>query len=146
MTGLINIINQYSSKLSILPIIVVMNIIISLLIYFLTRKKFPKFIPSIIMGVLSIIIGIYSISIFTTARGLNLSWIAVFLATAAFVGLFTCFIVDLILSIKKNYDDLESNKQPVRKASKKTESNKSKNKKLNSDSKNTNKKNNLKSK
>ena len=132
MTGLVNIINQYSSKLSILPIIVVMNIIISLLIYFLTRKKFPKFIPSIIMGVLSIIIGIYSLSIFTTARGLDLSWIAVFLATAAFVGLFTCFIIDLILSIKKNNDELEASKQSIRKARK--------DKNLNSD---TNKKNDL---
>lgn len=142
MTGLINIINQYSSKLSILPIIVVMNIIISLLIYFLTKKKFPKFIPSIIMGVLALIIGIYSLSIFTTARGLDLSWIAVFLATAAIVGLFTCFIVDLILSIKRNNEELEESKQPIRKARKKktfTSKQKDKNKNLNSDSKNNRK-------
>ena len=132
MTGLINIINQHSSELNILPIIVVMNIIISLLIHFLTKKKFTKFIPSIVIGVGSIILLIYSISIFTRPRGLYLAWIAIFLGTAALVGIFTCFIIDLIVSIKINNEQL-SNKQSIRKASKKNNSYKaSKNKEINS--------------
>lgn len=132
MTGLINIINQHSSELNILPIIVVMNIIISLLIHFLTKKNFTKFIPSIVIGVGSIILLIYSISIFTRPRGLYLAWIAIFLGTAALVGIFTCFIIDLIVSIKINNEQL-SNKQSIRKASKKNNSYKaSKNKEINS--------------
>jgi hypothetical protein len=132
MTGLINIINQHSSELNILPIIVVMNIIISLLIHFLTKKKFTKFIPSIVIGVGSIMLLIYSISIFTRPRGLYLAWIAIFLGTAALVGIFTCFIIDLIVSIKINNEQL-SNKQSIRKASKKNNSYKaSKNKEINS--------------
>lgn len=118
MTGLINIINQYSSELNILPIIVVMNIIISLLIHFLSKKKFTKFIPSIVIGIVSIILLIYSISIFTSPRGLYLAWIAIFLGSAALVGVFTCFIIDLIISIKINNEELNNN-QPLRKASKK---------------------------
>ena len=136
MTGLINIINQYSSELNILPIIVVMNIIISLLIHFLSKKKFTKFIPSIVIGIVSIILLISSISIFTSPRGLYLAWIAIFLGSAALVGVFTCFIIDLIISIKINNEELNNN-QPLRKASKKSNSYKASKNKKNKEKNNT---------
>lgn len=107
MTGLINLIAQYSSKLNILPIVVVMNIIITILIHFLTKRKFPKFLPSIILGIGSLGLLIYSLKIFTSPRGLDLSWIAVFFGTSALVGLFTCFIIDLIYSIRQTSTSME---------------------------------------
>lgn len=100
MTGLINLIAQNSSKLSILPVVVVMNIIITILIHFLAKRKIVKFFPSFALGIGAILLLIYSLNIFTTPRGINLTWIAVFLGSSALVGLFTCFIIDLIKSIK----------------------------------------------
>lgn len=100
MTGLINLIAQYSSKLNILPVVVVMNIIITILIHFLAKRKIVKFFPSIALGIGAILLLIYSLNIFTTPRGLDLTWISVFLGTSALVGLFTCFIIDLVKSIK----------------------------------------------
>lgn len=110
MAGLINLITQYSSKLSILPVVVVMNIIITILIYFLSKRKIVKFFPSFGLGIIALLLGIYSFNIFTTPRGLDLSWIAVFLGTSALVGLFVCFIIDLIDSIKNTELD-QSNTQ-----------------------------------
>lgn len=102
MTGLINLISEYSSRLAILPILVLMNVIITVIIHFINNRKILKFLPSLIVGIVAVIIGIYSISIFHTPMGLNTAWIAVFLGTAALVGICVCFIIDLIYSIKKN--------------------------------------------
>lgn len=118
MTGLINIINQYSSELNILPIIVVMNIIITILIHFLNKKKIIKYIPSLCLGVAALIILFSGLRQFTSARGLDLSWIAVFLGTAALVGLFTCFIIDLIVSIRKQTSEIEISNQKDKKSAK----------------------------
>lgn len=109
MTGLINLITQYSSKLNILPIVVVMNIIITVLIHFLTKKKFPKFLLSLLLGIGALALLIYSLKIFTSPRGLDITWIAVFLGTSALVGLFTCFIIDLVISIRKTSTIMEKN-------------------------------------
>lgn len=113
MTGLINLIAQNSSKLSILPVVVVMNIIITILIHFLAKRKIVKFFPSFALGIGAILLLIYSLNIFTTPRGLNLAWIAVFLGTSALVGLFTCFIIDLIKSIKHTDLEVASNEGHV---------------------------------
>lgn len=102
MTGLVNLITQHSEKLNILPIIVVMNIIITILIHFLTKRKFIKYIPSLAIGIGALVLLLNALKIFTTERGLDLSWIAVFLGTAALVGLFTCFILDLATSIVRS--------------------------------------------
>lgn len=102
MSGLINLISEYSSRLAILPILVLMNVIVTVIIHFINNKKILKFLPSFILGIVAIVIGIYSISIFHTPMGLNTAWIAVFLGTAALVGICVCFIIDLIYSIKKN--------------------------------------------
>lgn len=113
MTGLINLIAQNSSKLSILPVVVVMNIIITILIHFLAKRKIVKFFPSFALGIGAILLLIYSLNIFTTPRGINLTWIAVFLGTSALVGLFTCFIIDLIKSIKHVNLEVASNEGHV---------------------------------
>lgn len=55
MTGLLNLIAQYSSKLNILPVIVAMNIIITILIHFLSKRKIVKFFPSFALGIISIL-------------------------------------------------------------------------------------------
>lgn len=113
MTGLINLIAQYSSKLNILPVVVVMNIIITILIHFLAKRKIVKFFPSIALGIGAILLLIYSLNIFTTPRGLDLTWISVFLGTSALVGLFTCFIIDLVKSIKNTDLAVANEGQPV---------------------------------
>ena len=104
MTGLINLISEYSSRLAILPILVVMNIIITVIIHFINNKKILKYLPSIIIGLASLVIGLYSVSIFSSPRGLNTAWIAVFLASSALVGIFTGLIIDLLISLGKNLD------------------------------------------
>lgn len=118
MSGIINLISQHSSKLNILPIIVVMNIIITILIHFLNKKKIIKYIPSLCLGVAALIILFSGLRQFTSARGLDLSWIAVFLGTAALVGLFTCFIIDLIVSIRKQTSEMEISNQKDKKSAK----------------------------
>lgn len=112
MSGLINLISEYSSRLAILPILVLMNVIITVIIHFINSKKILKFLPSLIIGIVALIVGIYSIAIFNSPLGLNTAWIAVFLASTALVGICVGFIIDLILSIRKNmgYEQKVNNK------------------------------------
>ncbi|WP_296113613.1 hypothetical protein [uncultured Anaerococcus sp.] len=109
MSGLINLIGEYSSRLMILPILALMNVIITVIIHFINNKKIIKFVPSLIIGIVALIIGLYSISIFNTPMGLNIAWIALFLATTSLVGICVCFIIDLYNSIKKNMGTEEIN-------------------------------------
>lgn len=102
MTGMFNLITQHYSKLNILPIIVAINIIIAVLLHFLSKRKIVKFLPSIFMGIGAIVILVYALRIFTSQRGIDLTWIAIFLGTAALVGILVCFIIDLIVSIKSS--------------------------------------------
>lgn len=102
MTGLINLISEYSSRLAILPILSVMNIIITIIIYKIDPRRIVKYIPSLVIGAISLLVGIYSISIFTSTRGLNTAWIAVFLATTALVGICTSLVIDLYASLRKD--------------------------------------------
>lgn len=102
MSGLINLISEFSSSLFILPILVLMNVIITIIIYFINNRKILKYLPSIIIGLVSILVGIYSIAIFTSPMGLNTAWIAIFLMTTAVVGIATGFIIDLFISIRSN--------------------------------------------
>lgn len=112
MSGMINLISQYLPKLFILPILCLILIVASIGLYFLYKdKKIIKYIPCLIIGVIALIIGIYSLGIFTSDKGLNTAWVAVFLGSSALCGLLTCFIIDLIVSIKKNYKDLEKGKK-----------------------------------
>ena len=102
MSGILNLISEYYSRLAILLILALMNVIITVIIHFINKRKILKFLPSIIIGIVALIIGIYSISIFNSPMGLNTAWIAVFLASAALVGICVGFIIDLITSIRKN--------------------------------------------
>lgn len=112
MTGLINLISQHLEQLFILPILCIILIITSIGLFFFNKeRKIIKYIPSLVIGGIGLIIGIYSLGIFTTDRGLNTAWIAVFLGSSALCGLFTCFIIDLIMSIKRNYRELEKGKK-----------------------------------
>lgn len=111
MSGLINLISEYSSRLAILPILAFMNVIITVIIHFINNRKIIKFIPSFIIGIVAILIGIYSITIFHTPMGLNIAWIAVFLGATALVGICVCFIIDLVYSIKKNMGIEDSQKE-----------------------------------
>lgn len=135
MTGLINLINQHQAKLSILPIIVVITIIITVLMNFLASKKIVKYIPSLALILGGLLLMIYSLSIFTTRRGINLTWIATFIGASGLVGLFTAFIIDLINSLMQNAPNAQTtNVRAVKKtngknhisARKKTEENKAK--------------------
>lgn len=112
MSGLINLISQELSKLFILPILSVIMIITSVgLYYFYQEKKIIKYIPSMIIGIIGLVIGLYSLKIFTTPKGLNTAWVAIFLGFSALIGILTCFIVDLVISIRKNYNELEKGKR-----------------------------------
>lgn len=108
MSTLISIIGKYSAKLSIIPILTLILIAITLIIdHYVKRKKIYKYLPSLVLLGLAIIIGIYSLGIFTTDRGLNIARLAILLGTPSLIGIFLCFIIDLVKSIKRNTGDLE---------------------------------------
>lgn len=108
MTGLINLVSQYSSRLAIVPVVSFIMAAISIVIYFINKKRIVKFIPSLALGALALIIGIISITIFTSDRGLNMAWIAIFLASASIVGIIVCFLIELVVDIKSRVEVLES--------------------------------------
>lgn len=108
MTGLINLVSQYSSSLAILPIVSFIMGAISVIIYFINKKRIVKFIPSIITGIISIILAIISISTFTSKSGLNIAWIAIFLGAASLVGIIVCYMIELVEDIKANTEFLDN--------------------------------------
>ena len=109
MTGLINLVSQYSSRLAIVPIVSFIMAAISIVIYFINKKRIVKFIPSLSVGGLALIIGIISITIFTSNSGLNMAWIAIFLGSASIVGIIVCFLIELVVDIRNKVEDIESN-------------------------------------
>lgn len=109
MTGLINLVSQYSSRLAIVPVVSFIMAAISIVIYFINKKRIVKFIPSLVLGVLALIIGIISITIFTSETGLNMAWIAIFLGSASIVGIIVCFLIELVVDIRSKVEVLESN-------------------------------------
>ncbi len=109
MTGLINLVSQYSSRLAIVPIVSFIMAAISIVIYFINKKRIVKFIPSLAVGGLALIIGIISITIFTSNSGLNMAWIAIFLGSASIVGIIVCFLIELVVDIRNKVEDIESN-------------------------------------
>ncbi|WP_276862216.1 hypothetical protein [Anaerococcus tetradius] len=108
MTGLINLVSQYSSSLAILPIVSFIMGAISVIIYLINKKRIVKFIPSIITGIISIILAIISISTFTSKSGLNIAWIAIFLGTASLVGIITCYMIELVEDIRAKTEFLNN--------------------------------------
>ncbi|MDU2583891.1 hypothetical protein [uncultured Anaerococcus sp.] len=109
MAGLINLVSQYSSRLAIVPIVSFIMAAISIVIYFINKKRIVKFIPSLAVGILALIIGIISITIFTSNTGLNMAWIAIFLGSASIVGIIVCFLIELVVDIRSKVEVLESN-------------------------------------
>ena len=109
MTGLINLVSQYSSRLAIVPIVSFIMAAISIVIYFINKKRIVKFIPSLVVGALVVIIGIISITIFASNSGLNMAWIAIFLGSASIVGIIVCFLIELVVDIRSKVEDIESN-------------------------------------
>lgn len=109
MTGLINLVSQYSSRLAIVPVVSFIMAAISIVIYFINKKRIVKFIPSLALGVLALIIGIISVTIFTSDTGLNMAWIAIFLGSASIVGIIVCFLIELVVDIRSKVEVLESN-------------------------------------
>ena len=107
MTGLINLVSQYSSRLAILPIFAFIMAAISVVLYFMNEKRIVKFIPSIGVGIVGLVIGIISLITFTSKNGLNLAWIAIFLVSASLTGIIVAFMVELIVKIKDNLDNID---------------------------------------
>ena len=107
MAGLINLVSQYSSRLAILPIFAFMMGAISVVLYFMNEKRIVKFIPSIGIGIVGLIIGIISLITFTSKNGLNLAWIAIFLVSASLTGIIVAFMVELIVKIKDNLENID---------------------------------------
>lgn len=109
MSGLIYLVSQYSSRLAIVPIVSFIMAAISVVIYFINKRRIVKFIPSLAVGALALIIGIISITIFTSDTGLNMAWIAIFLGSASIVGIIVCFLIELVVDIRNKVEVLESN-------------------------------------
>lgn len=107
MAGLINLVSQYSSRLAILPIFAFIMGAISVVLYFMNEKRIVKFIPSIGVGIVGLIIGIISLITFTSKNGLNLAWIAIFLVSASLTGIIVAFMVELIVKIKDNLENID---------------------------------------
>lgn len=109
MSGLIYLVSQYSSRLAIVPIVSFIMAAISVVIYFINKRRIVKFIPSLAVGALALIIGIISITIFTSDTGLNMAWIAIFLGSASIVGIIVCFLIELVVDTRNKVEVLESN-------------------------------------
>ena len=107
MAGLINLVSQYSSRLAILPIFAFIMGAISVVLYFMNEKRIVKFVPSIGVGIVGLIIGIISLITFTSKNGLNLAWIAIFLVSASLTGIIVAFMVELIVEIKDNIENMD---------------------------------------
>lgn len=107
MAGLINLVSQYSSRLAILPIFAFIMGAISVVLYFMNEKRIVKFIPSIGVGIVGLIIGIISLITFTSKNGLNLAWIAIFLVSASLTGIIVAFMVELIVKIRDNIENMD---------------------------------------
>lgn len=107
MAGLINLVSQYSSRLAILPIFAFIMGAISVVLYFMNEKRIVKFIPSIGVGIVGLIIGIISLITFTSKNGLNMAWIAIFLVSASLIGIIVAFMVELIVKIKDNLENID---------------------------------------
>lgn len=107
MAGLINLVSQYSSRLAILPIFAFIMGAISVVLYFMNEKRIAKFVPSIGVGIVGLIIGIISLITFTSKNGLNLAWIAIFLVSASLTGIIVAFMVELIVKIKDNIENMD---------------------------------------
>lgn len=107
MAGLINLVSQYSSRLAILPIFAFIMGAISVVLYFINEKRIVKFIPSIGVGIVGLIIGIISLITFTSKNGLNMAWIAIFLVSASLIGIIVAFMVELIVKIKDNLENMD---------------------------------------
>ena len=107
MAGLINLVSQYSSRLAILPIFAFIMGAISVVLYFMNEKRIVKFVPSIGVGIVGLIIGIISLITFTSKNGLNLAWIAIFLVSASLTGIIVAFMVELIVKIKDNIENMD---------------------------------------
>lgn len=107
MAGLINLVSQYSSRLAILPIVAFIMGAISVVLYFMNEKRIVKFIPSIGVGIVGLVIGIISLITFTSKNGLNLAWIAIFLVSASLTGIIVAFMVELIVKIKDNLENID---------------------------------------
>src|SRR5699024_7317607 len=91
------------------PIVSFIMAAISIVIYFINKKRIVKFIPSLVVGALAVIIGIISITIFASDSGLNMAWIAIFLGSASIVGIIVCFLIELVVDIRSKVEDIESN-------------------------------------
>lgn len=107
MAGLINLVSQYSSRLAILPIFAFIMGAISVVLYFMNENRIVKFIPSIGVGIVGLVIGIISLITFTSKNGLNLAWIAIFLVSASLTGIIVAFMVELIVKIKDNLENID---------------------------------------
>lgn len=108
MSSIVNLISDYAEGLLILPIMSFMALIITILIHLIfSKEKIVKYIPSLLLLGISLIIGIIAFTTFTTAKGLNLAWVFVYLFTSAAVGIFTALIIDLINGVKKDYYEYE---------------------------------------
>ncbi|EGC82569.1 hypothetical protein [Anaerococcus prevotii] len=107
MAGLINLVSQYSSRLAILPIFAFIMGAISVVLYFMNEKRIVKFVPSIGVGIVGLIIGIISLITFTSKNGLNLAWISIFLVSASLTGIIVAFMVELIVKIKDNIENMD---------------------------------------
>ncbi|MDO4593851.1 MAG: hypothetical protein Q4B52_00605 [Tissierellia bacterium] len=108
MSGLINLVSDHGEDLIILPLMALISLIVCILLHlFFDENKIIKYIPGIILIIASIIVSIYALSIFTTPKGLDFAWVAIFIAVSGIVGVITGFIIDLIGSIIKSYNEYE---------------------------------------
>lgn len=118
MAGLINIVSEYSSRLAILPIFAIIMGAVSVFLYFFNERRIVKYIPAFGSGILAIIIAIISMATFTSKAGLNLAWIAIFLASASIFGIIVAYATELIFKIKADMKDLDK-QDPIEGSNKK---------------------------
>lgn len=105
MKGLINLVVDNFSSLILLPIITLIIVAITVIISKTSEDRNVKFYPSLALGIVSIIFAIFSYFNFTKDIGLNIALISISLATAAIVGILTAVIINIVDSLRLDYEE-----------------------------------------
>lgn len=103
MKSLFGIITTYQSKLTILPVVVIVGAVLTLLIHLLLGKRWTllKYIPGVLCLLGAVFYFVSSTEQFTTNKGLDLMWTAVVLFVTGSISIAVAWIAALLTPSKK---------------------------------------------
>lgn len=102
MASLFSIIGQYKSKLSMLPITILLFVVATFLLYLLFHsRKWVKYLPAAVGIVAGIILFFYGFSLKAQIVGLETLWKSVYFFVSGCIALATVWLLQLIESFSE---------------------------------------------